>query len=340
MRSRGRINDGQSAVIGRRSVNVPLIALAVSAVLLAVYAITALVIHGPVTDVTGSLNSPVSCDQAWDSAAGVSVDPASSCPNMVDVTLTINSVLSGGATALTATAQVFPSGVYGGTVVNGGWATSSMELSSDWADQDNWLIPSNSLIGGRTFTLPADATADIGAYPFDAYRAQWAGFVVDAVSADRIPVAQTAQSVPVSGYHVTIAKAALDADADQPAPHNARGRFAYIVEVTREPGVQMEVLLLAVIMLVGVASAVLITVLIAARRRPPSLAALGWLATFLFALLEVRHSFPGDPPVGIRLDAYVTIPVTVLILAMIVVNALLWLRRDDWDLANTPAVGQ
>jgi hypothetical protein len=93
-------------------------------------------------------------------------------------------------------------------------------------------------------------------------------------------------------------------------------------------------LLLALIIIIGAFSAVLMSLSIFNQHRPPSLSALGWLATFLFALVEMRANLPGEPPLGINLDLVITFPIVLIVMALIVLNAFLWMRRDDWDMEN------
>ena len=89
-------------------------------------------------------------------------------------------------------------------------------------------------------------------------------------------------------------------------------------------------------MILGTASAIILTKSIFLRRRPPTLGALSWLATSLFAVLEIRSRFPGNPPLGISADLFVTYPVTVILLGLILTNTYFWINRDDWDMKNRP----
>ena len=69
-------------------------------------------------------------------------------------------------------------------------------------------------------------------------------------------------------------------------------------------------------------------------RRPPTLTALSWLATSLFALVEIRSRFPGRPPMGIKLDTIFTYPIIAILLFLIVLHTYLWVKRDDWNMKN------
>jgi len=254
----------------------------------------------------------------------------------VDLSFSVEGPATPENTGLLARSQVFPLGSYGGTVGSGGWASRTMILSADSVGEDEWLIPSQTLIGGHNLLLPLNAVSPINAYPFDSYQTSWTGFVKDAVSGERIPVVQTAETGSTPGFDVSIQRAGRDGDVQGPAWINPKGRFAFEVTVARNPSVRFQVGLLSLTMLAGGGAALLMTALILSRRRPPSLNALGWLATFLFALLEVRSNFPGDPPLGTRLDSVVTFPLIFLVVLLIVLIATSWLRRDDWDMENLP----
>jgi hypothetical protein len=73
-------------------------------------------------------------------------------------------------------------------------------------------------------------------------------------------------------------------------------------------------------------------------KRPPSMNLLLWISTILFAILQVRVSFPGNPPIGILLDYLIVFPVLSSLLFLGIVNIMSWLRRNDWDLENEPKV--
>jgi len=325
------------ALQGQAWARLPLITAAVAAAILGCYALVALFMRPSSTEVGPGVETIVSCqEQAWESATEVATEAGSNCPNLVEVSLAVESIEPTIERVVRGRVQVYPSGSYGGTVVNGGWASKSLLVSGDAVGSRERLIRSNSLIGGQAQAFALDAVEGIGGYPFDRYSTSWTGIVEDAVSGDRVPVVQSATSGSVPGFDVTIQKQALPDDRATPIAFNPMGRFSYVIGAEREPGVRLQVGLLMLTILVGALAALIMTMLILLRRRPPSLAALGWLATFLFALLEVRRNLPGDPPVGIRLDAYVTFPMTFLLVLLIAVNAWAWLGRDDWDMENQP----
>lgn len=309
-------------------------ALIASALVLVAYSVASFSLR-PAETTTVGLDQRIDCaTQDWSQTSGVSIESTDGCPNAIELNLTVTGAHSVGEHVLDASVQVFPSGSYGGTVVNGGWASRSISIEGDSQASSEWLIYANSLAGGHPIELPTISVAGIESYPLDGYTTSWTGLAEDAVTAERIPVVLTANRSPVSGFDVQILRGEMAGNDIAPVPHNTAGRFSYEVIVQRDPAVRFQVALLAFTLVVGGLAALFMTTLIVSRRRPPSLAALGWLATFLFALLEVRRNFPGNPPIGVRLDAFVTFPVIALILVQIMVIASVWRRRVDWDMEN------
>ena len=96
----------------------------------------------------------------------------------------------------------------------------------------------------------------------------------------------------------------------------------------------ISVMVLLMLMLIALASAVAITRSIYRQKRPPSMNLLVWLATILFAILQVRDNFPGSPPLGILIDYLVFFPVIGSLLVVGITNTHMWTNRPDWDLEN------
>ena len=315
-------------------------ALAGSLVVLVGYLALTFLLRGPTTAVMSGLGSTIKCtENAWALEANISIDSTTGCPNAAEVNIEPREVRREHGVDLYFTSRVFPSGEYGGSIGNGAWALRSFILSGDAINANEWLVLSNSFVGSENSSLWLDAGKGLVNYPFDEYSTSWTGVIDDAVSGDRIPVVQTATPSSVAGYDISIARQDLDGLVEGDISVNPFGRFGYDISVSRDSAVKFQVLLLSVTTVVGAASAVLLTALVLSRRRPPSIVGLSWLATFLFALLEVRRNYPGDPPIGVRLDGLVTFPVVALLMSLKVVNGVLWLRREDWDLRNHKKIG-
>lgn len=316
------------------------VALGLAVGILLAYLALALVIRGSETSVGEDLSAVIDCGDAdWAASAGISVEADTGCPNATEVTIAVREVDHRYGPTLTLNSTLYPSGTFGGNVADGAWALQSLIVSDDAVGSNEWLVRSNSLVGTHEVEIAMTAAQGISAYPFDAYVASWIGVVDDAVSGERVPVVQTASQSNAPGYDVTIHRGQIEGSVDGAVVVNPFGRFSYDMQVVRDPAVKFQILLLVTATVIGAVAAVLLSILVLTRRRPPSIAALSWLATFLFALLEVRRNYPGNPPVGVTLDTAITVPVVTLLMGLIVVNAAIWLRRDDWDLRNRREIG-
>ena len=319
-----------------RRPSLPVTVLACSAIVLAAYAALSLVLPGSVTSVDPSLRVVPTCSPDDPPPMGVDTDPATGCPNLVEVQAAVSRVNLGDSPSVGLGLQVFPSGAYGGALVSGGFTRRSLTLQGDAVGEDEWLMPSNSITGGREIALPVLASAGVENFPFDRYQTSWTGLVEDAVLAERAPVVTTANAITIPGFDVAIIRSPMEADQVNSAGLviNGMGRLGYNVEIERSASTVNQTALLVLTILVGAVASAYMTFAIATYRRPPSLAAMAWLATFLFALIEVRRNFPGDPPLGVRIDSLLLLPVAISVIVEITIVTGLWLARQDWDAQN------
>lgn len=312
------------------------VGLAASVILLVAYVALSLILPGSVTSVDPSLQAIPTCSSSDAPSNGVSIDQETGCPNLVEVHAKVSRVTLGAYPNVVLALQVFPSGIYGGTLVSGGYTKRSLTLEGDAVGEDEWLMPSNSVVGGKQITLPVLASAGVESFPFDRYRTSWTGLIEDAVLAERAPVVTTAGAIAIPGFDVAIDRSRMEADQASASSVivNDMGRIGYLVEIERSASTVNQTALLVLTVLVGAVASAYMTFAIATHRRPPSLAALAWLATFLFALIEVRRNFPGDPPLGVRIDSLVLLPVAISVIVEIAILTGLWLARQDWDAQN------
>jgi hypothetical protein len=310
--------------------------LAAAAILLAAYTALSLVLPGSTTSVDPSLQIVPSCSSADPPPGDVGIDPTTGCPNLVEVQASVSRVTLGDSPSVGMGLQVFPSGIYGGALVSGGFTQRSLTLQGDAIGEDEWLMPSNSITGGKEIALPVLSSAGVENFPFDRYETSWTGLVEDAVLAERAPVVTTANAITVPGFDVAIVRTPMDADQvdNSGLIVNEMGRMSYVVEIERSASTVNQTALLVITVLVGALASAYMTIAIATHRRPPSLAALAWLATFLFALIEVRRNFPGNPPLGVRIDSLFLLPVAISVIVEIAIVTGLWLARRDWDAQN------
>ena len=76
-------------------------------------------------------------------------------------------------------------------------------------------------------------------------------------------------------------------------------------------------------------TSLLLTIAVLRRVRTPSLNFIALHAVILFSLPAIRSSIPGNPSLGIALDAVIFFPSLVVVVTCLGVSAFLWITRDD-----------
>jgi hypothetical protein len=70
--------------------------------------------------------------------------------------------------------------------------------------------------------------------------------------------------------------------------------------------------------------------LVATKKRPPTLSGLIWGAALTFAMIGLRGLFPGMPPLGILLDKVVYFPSLLITLICSLSILIMWCYREDY----------
>ncbi len=258
------------------------------------------------------------------------------CPSVTEQVVNLEAIIFDDVSYLKGTLRVWPAGEIVSALVNTGVAQRALAMSFDSLNETSWQIPAKQFIGSRTFEIPLNNTGAISRYPFDEYTGSWASFLEDFQSSKSLASTLTISDKPIYGWEMSVKQKALPNDLGSKKVVNLDGREAFEWQANRSGSIKLSFFLLIAVMILGTVSAVILTKSIFLRRRPPTLAALGWLATSLFAVLEIRNRFPGEPPLGISADLFVTYPVTITLLALILANTYFWINRDDWDMKNRP----
>jgi hypothetical protein len=258
------------------------------------------------------------------------------CPSVTEEVVNLEAVNFEDVSFLKGTLRVWPAGELGSALVNTGVAQRALKISFDSLNETTWQIPAKQFIGSRTFEVPLNNSGAISKYPFDEYQGSWRSFLEDFQTSMSLASTLTVSERPIYGWEVSVEPIKLPNDIAIGKTVNLDGKLAFEWNANRSGSIKLSFFLLVAVMILGTASAIILTKSIYLRRRPPTLGALSWLATSLFAVLEIRSRFPGNPPLGISADLFVTYPVSVILLGLILTNTYFWINRDDWDMKNRP----
>lgn len=259
-----------------------------------------------------------------------------SCPSVTEQVVNLESINFDEASFLKGTLRVWPAGEIGSALVNTGVAQRALTLNFDSLNETSWEIPAKRFIGSRTFEIPLNNSSAISSYPFDSYQGSWSSFLLDFQTSKSLASTLTVSKKPIYGWEMAVSPIAVENDVSLGKTVNLNGKLSFAWTANRSDSIKLSAVLLIVVMILGTVAALILSTSIFRGRRPPTLSALGWLATSLFAILEIRNKFPGDPPLGIAADLFVTYPVTLTLLGLILANTYFWLNRDDWDMKNRP----
>ena len=227
--------------------------------------------------------------------------------------------------------RLYPNSALGTAWTNGGSFSEALTLGYGSDSSSKWDIAPATIVGGRASSVELPELRNGELYPFDESSGEIGFILKSAVSGEAIPLKVSISNSDINGYSI----ASNTTRANDSSGFESSGYQSVKVSVARASSQIFLAFLLVVIIVIGALSSFVATIAIAQGHRPPSQAVLGWLATYLFALIEVRADFPGDPALGVMLDRVFTFPVTSTLLILIVWNSISWLRREDWDAKNT-----
>ena len=231
--------------------------------------------------------------------------------------------------------RLYPQGEQGIPLLNGGYFYNSLSVGHSSVGSGNWEVPSREWVGGKAIELVLETTTAQSSYPLDSFSGRFNIVVRNAVTAEAVPVTLAISQKRISGFDITPTVLGKEFSIGNENFTIFRDGIAGMdFEVSRSSGQLTQLLLLLMIIVMGEAASVVTTIAVMKRRRPPSLSALAWLATYLFALIQVRAEFPGEPPIGLAIDRFLTFPAIAVVMGLIVVNAFMWFRREDWDSEN------
>lgn len=310
--------------------------MALSTVLMVLYVIFAAGLQTTPVNVSENLADRRTAECTPEYVAGLDEEfvSESGCPSVIQALVTFDKVDLVEKKNALFRVRLFPDGDQGMSLQNGGVLFEAARLSIDGTGQTNYYLNADEWAQAQTASVPINNLASLISYPFDRYTGEFSMILQSTESGATLPLWLTASPSDVSGYSISMEKVSQLEDIGDVVSANSLGYGRLKFDIERSSGDIFQVLLLLFVLIVGAASGALTTLFIVLGHRPPSLSILAWLATYLFSLIQVRNQFPGNPPLGLTLDRYFTFPVIALVMVFIVINAWVWLRRDDWDMEN------
>ena len=259
------------------------------------------------------------------------------CPTVAEAIFDVQSIEAGENALLHGNLRLWPAGELGDAAVSTGLAQRSLDVDLETLGKTDWYIEAKRLIGGRAITLPLKSRSQISNYPFDEYSGDWQAEISPSGEYSPFLSTITIGKRDLYGWQLSVNRLSFEEDQTFQKIVNQTGKIGFSWEVSRSGIFKISVALLLLTMILGAVAAIVLSISILRERRPPTLNALSWLATSLFALVEIRSRFPGSPPIGIKLDTFFTYPIIATLLFLIVLHSYLWVKRDDWNMKNTYA---
>lgn len=289
--------------------------------------------RGGTTTTSKNLTESITCKEGqWSGTPYFTGDP-SNCPDIIEY-LFKPAFVNEKASELSIRFVTLPAGRFGSAMRNSGWVSESYFVDVDTTDAARLENKDGSASQGATLRVKMSQANALFYYPFDRYSGEIKAQAISEVTKEQIPVTVIASDSTLSGWKLDFKEENKpSAEASGKALYE-NGRATLFWELSRANVVYIAVSILLILMLIALGSAFAITRSIARLKRPPSMNLLLWLATVLFAILQVRTNFPGNPPIGILLDFTVVFPVLGLLLILGIANTFYWLNRTDWDFEN------
>jgi hypothetical protein len=292
--------------------------------------------RGGTTNVEPSLEKFLRCDNnQWRESLYYS-DDVNGCPDLIEFAIR-PAYVSEKSSEFVLRVIPLPAGRYGLSLSNSGVVYSPYTIDVDTTDSLRIRNPKYGIAKGLTVKAKMSTKNELFFYPFDKYQGEINMLAIDDLTKSGIPGTISAFQESLSGWSLNLSEPSEPEEGT-----NGKTIYGSITtlewNLKRANIVYFSVLLLSALMLIALVSAFLITRSIQKGRRPPSMNLLLWLATILFATLQVRSNFAGNPPIGILLDYVIVFPVLSTMLLLGILNTFYWIRRWDWDLENEPVI--
>ncbi len=293
--------------------------------------------RGGTTTIPSHLINGIECKKGqWDASPFFSGDP-SDCPDLIEYVFK-PALVDEKASEFVLRFLNRPSGKFGLAMRNSGLVMESYSVDVDTVDSKRLLNKDGSNSQGATIRAKMSKENTLFFYPFDKYFGEIKAQAFGEVDKEPIPGVIIVSDSSLSGWNLSVTEKNKPEKLTSNKAIYKDGLVTLYWKLSRANVVYISVGILLLLMLIALMSALAITRSIAGFKRPPSMNLLLWLATVLFATLQVRSNFPDNPPIGILLDFIVVFPVLGLFLILGIANTFYWLKRTDWDYENEKSV--
>ena len=282
-------------------------------------------------------NSPLLCDEGqWTSSVYYSDDP-DGCPDLIEFYL-LPSFVDEENSELVNRLVTRPAGLYGWADRNSGLTDRSFTVDLDSVDTVRVLnSPGNATVGINSRSKMSTKNS-LFYYPFDFYKGEITFQATDFQTKSVIPSTVTVGKQSLSGWILKFSQSGEPDPESKDKIIYGDGLAKISWDLKRANVIFIAIILLIFLMIIALISGFTITRSISNGNRPPSMNLLLWLATILFAIIQVRGNFPGNPPLGILIDYIIVFPVLSLLLLLGIANTFFWLVRADWDIENEKVI--
>lgn len=302
-------------------------------VIVVVFICFGLFARGGSTSAPESMTRGISCDtNEWKNSQFFTGD-SSNCPDIVEY-LFKPAYVNEKSSELVLRFVTLPSGKFGSPMRNSGWVMTSYLVDADTTDATRLMNKKGSTSQGVTLRAKINNQNSFFYYPFDQYSGEIKVQAIEDLSKNEVPGTLIVSDSSLSGWKLKFFETGVESDETDGKAFYVGEPATLMWDLARANIVFIAVGILLTLMLIALISAFAITRTISRKKRPPSMNLLIWLATVLFAILQVRSNFPGNPPVGIFLDFAIVFPVLGFLLIIGIANTFFWLNRSDWDFEN------
>jgi hypothetical protein len=316
-----------------KSINSKIIAL----VIIAIGILLIFFARGGNTSVDKFSATVLSCDPGqWNLSPYYSGDKFY-CPDLIEFYL-LPSFIDEEASELVNRVITVPSGLYGVSDINSGFTFKPFTVDLDSVDVARVFNGQGNATIGINSRSKMSTKNSLFYYPFDFYTGEITLQATDFQSKSPIPSTITVGQQSLSGWILKFSQSGSPDPESKNKIIYGDGLAKVSWDLKRANVIFIAISLLIFLMIIALVSGYTITSSISNGDRPPSMNLLLWLATILFAIIQVRGNFPGNPPLGILIDYIIVFPVLSMLLLLGIANTFFWLARPDWDIENDKIV--